>query len=200
MTAHPVQLHVLRAERIPRIQVAVRIVLVVALAIISWPAIYWLLYLTLPAIVALILLQKGLDTFRDRDAPRLVLALRWLAAAEAYLCFLTNEIPTSARGAVDLQVNLTGAPTAGSALVRLLFSLPALLLVALLSAASSLVWVVAALFALAMERIPRVLGDLLLFVLRLKYRLAAYHLSLVDRYPSLAEHAQGASLDHALST
>jgi hypothetical protein len=56
-------LHVVRAERIPRIQVAVRIVLLVALAIVSWPAMYWILYLTLPAIVALILLQQGLDTF-----------------------------------------------------------------------------------------------------------------------------------------
>src|SRR5438874_543096 len=86
MTAHPVQLHVVRAERVPRIEVAVRIVLVVALAIVSWPAIYWILYLTLPAIVALILLQRGADTFRSQDAPRLVRGLRWLAAAEAYLC------------------------------------------------------------------------------------------------------------------
>src|SRR5438270_360887 len=99
MTAHPVQLHVVRAEQVPRIQVAVRIVLVVALA-----------------------------------------------------------------------------------------------------AVSSLIWVVAAIFALVMERIPDVLGDLLLFVLRLKYRLAAYHLSLVDRYPTLSEHGQGAGVDHALST
>jgi hypothetical protein len=200
MTAHPVQLHVVRTERVTRIQVAVRIVLVVALAIVSWPALYWILYLTLPAIVALILLQKGVDTFRTRDAPRLILALRWLAGAEAYLYFLTNELPTSGRGAVDLQVNLTAAPTAGSALMRLLSSLPALLLVALLSAVSSLVWIVAAIFALAMERIPRPFGDLFLFVLRLKYRLAAYHLSLVERYPSLAEEGQGAGLDHALST
>jgi hypothetical protein len=35
MSLHPVQLHVLRAERLPRIQVVVRVVLVVALGLVA---------------------------------------------------------------------------------------------------------------------------------------------------------------------
>ena len=200
MPTHPVQLHVTRAERVPRAEVAIRVVLVVALGIVTWSAISWILYLALPALVALVLLRKGPDTFRTQDAPRVIRVLSWLAGAEAYLAFLTNELPSTAGGTVRLQVNVTATPTASGALVRLVSSLPALLLVAVLSAVSSLVWVVAAIVALATERTPRIVGDLFLVVLRLKYRLVAYHLSLVDRYPSLAEGGQGAGLDHALTT
>ena len=191
MSIHPVQLEVSRAASVPRIQVAIRVVLVVALGLIAGSSVYWLLYLALPALVALELLQRGPEVFRDRDAPRLIRALRWLAGAEAYLYFLTNELPTSGGGAVDLQVNPTGVPAARSALMRLLSSLPALLLVVVLTAVSSLIWIVAAIFALVTERVPRLFGDLFLMVLRFKFRLAAYHLSLVDRYPSLSE--QGSS-------
>ena len=194
MSIHPVQLHVLKAERVPRIQVAARVVLVLALGIIAWSSIYWLLYLALPAVVAVVLLQKGSGTFVSQDAPRLVRALRWLAAAEAYLCFLTNELPTSLGSAVDLQVNVTGAPTARSALLRLVTSVPALLLVGILIAVSSAVWVLAAMCALATEQLPDIFAELFVVVLRMKYRLIAYHLSLVDRYPSLAEGAQDRSL------
>jgi hypothetical protein len=196
MFAHPVQLHVARAERVPRIHVAIRLVLVVALGLVAWSSIYWLLYLALPAMVALDLLQKGSEAFITRDAPRVVRGLRWLAGAEAYLFFLSNELPSSTGGAIDLNVNLSASPTASGALARLLLSLPALLLVAILSAVSSLVWILAAIVALVTERIPRLFGDFFVVVLRLKYRLLAYHLSLVDRYPSLVE--QG--LDRPLTT
>ena len=195
MSVHPVQLQISRAERVPRIQVAIRVVLVVALGLVAGSSIYWLLYLALPALVALDLLQKGPDAFRSQDAPRLVRVLRWLAGAEGYLYFLTNELPTSAGGAVDLRVNPSGSPSARSALLRLLSSLPALLLVAVLTAVSSLVWIIAAIFALATERVPHLFGDLFLMVLRLKFRLAAYHLSLVDRYPSLS-HEREQDLPH----
>jgi hypothetical protein len=179
MFAHPVQLHVARAERVPRIHVAIRLVLVVALGLVAWSSIYWLLYLALPAMVALDLLQKGSEAFITRDAPRVVRGLRWLAGAEAYLFFLSNELPSSTGGAIDLNVNLSASPTASG-----------------LSAVSSLVWILAAIVALVTERIPRLFGDFFVVVLRLKYRLLAYHLSLVDRYPSLVE--QG--LDRPLTT
>jgi hypothetical protein len=176
------------------------VVLVVALGFVAWSSLYWLLYLALPAAVALDLLHRGMETFVDRDAPRLVRALRWLAGAEAYLFFLTNDLPTSTGGAVDLQVQVSGAPTAGGALLRLLFSLPALVLVAILTAASSLIWIAAAGVALVTERLPGVFGDLFVAVLRLKYRLLAYHLSLVDRYPSLSEEGRRDEQDLPLVT
>jgi hypothetical protein len=197
MSTHPVQLHIERTERVPRIQVAIRLVLVLALGIVSWSAIYWLLYLALPALVALELSHKGGDQYAKRDAPRLVRGLKWLAGAYAFLSFLTDVLPTTeegdGRGPVDLHVDVASHPTVRSALLRLVTSLPALLLVAVLSVASWLGWLMAAGCALVNERIPPALAEFLTVVLRVKLRLIAYHLSLVDRYPSL----EGSSLEPA---
>jgi Domain of unknown function (DUF4389) len=93
------------------------------------------------------------------------------------------------RSPVDVQVNLSGVPTVRTALLRLVFSLPALLLVAVLSIASGFVWLLAALAALVSERVPRALAEFLLLAIRVRFRFIAYHLSLVDRYPSLADQS-----------
>ena len=78
-----------------------------------------------------------------------------------------------------------------SSLLRILTSLPALLLVAVLSLAAGLVWLVAAAFVLAAERMPTMLADFLRLTLGVQFRMVAYHLSLVDRYPSLRESVAG---------
>jgi hypothetical protein len=186
MSPHPVQLHVDKLSHMPRIQIAIRLVIVVAIGLIGWSSIYWLLYLQIPAVVALVVLHKGTAHYVERTVPGLVRALRWLAVAYAYLCFLTDVLPTTEGSPVDLRIEATARPTPRSALMRILTSLPAMVLVALLAAAGSLVWVVVAVYALVTERIPGPLADFLVLVLRVKFRLAAYHLSLVDRYPSLA--------------
>jgi len=189
MSFHPVQLQVHRLDRLPRIQVLIRLVLVLALGIIGWSSIYWLLYLAMPALVALSLSQQGADSYFSQQGPRLVRALRWLVGAEAYLCFLTDVLPTSEGSPVDLRVNLTGVPSVRGALLRLVYSLPALLLVAVLTIASGLVWLLAAVTALISERVPRALAEFLLLAIRVRFRFIAYHLSLVDRYPSLVDQS-----------
>jgi hypothetical protein len=186
MSPHPVQLHVEKQSHVPRIQVAIRLVMVVALGLIGWSSIYWLLYLQIPAVVALVVLNKGTAHYVDRTVPGLVRALRWLAVAYAYLCFLTDVLPTADGSPVDLRIEPTARPTPKSALLRILTSLPALVLVAVLAAVASVVWIVIAAFALVTERLPPALPDFMILVLRTKFRLAAYHLSLVDRYPSPA--------------
>src|SRR6266700_2227730 len=148
MSTHPVQLRVDRVERVARVQVVIRAVLVLALGLIAWSTIYWLLYLAMPALVAIDLVQRGSANFHDRDAPRAIRVLRWLAGAEAYLCFLTDVLPTSQGSPVDLRVSLTGVPSVRSALMRLALSLPALALLALLTLSSSIVWLLAAVWAL----------------------------------------------------
>jgi len=46
---------------------------------------------------------------------------------------------------------------------------------------------VAALFVLVRERVPGGIARFIVAMLRYQFRLVAYHLSLVDRYPSLQE-------------
>jgi hypothetical protein len=113
-----------------------------------------------------------------------VRVLRWFASAYGNLWLLTNDLPTSEGSHVDLQIAIEGSPTVASSLLRILTSLPALLLLAVLSLAAALVWLVAAAFVLATERMPAALADFLSLVLRVQFRMIAYHLSLVERYPS----------------
>ena len=94
-------------------------------------------------------------------------------------------LPTAQGGPIDLKIEHGGRPTASSALLRLLFSLPALVVLAVLSAASGILWVVGAVLILIRKRLPDAIADVLSFTLRFQFQLIAYHLSLVDRYPSL---------------
>src|SRR5579863_4002015 len=154
MSGYPVHLQIERTPHPRRIHVVLRTVLLVALGTISMGAIYWIAYLALPALVALALLQRGSGRYFTEDAPRVVRALRWLAEAYAYLWLLTDIPPTAEPGPVELRVELTGTATARSALLRLLYSIPALLLVILLSIGAVVCWVIGAAFILAVERLP----------------------------------------------
>ena len=171
-----------------RIHVFIRLALLLAVGTIGLSSIYWLLYLALPALAAAVIVQKGDERTFAEEGPRVVRVLRWLAAAYGYLWLLTDTLPTSdGQSPVELEVEVGGTPTAASALLRLLYSLPALLLLAVLSLVAGLLWLVGAIFVLVRERMPAAIFDFLALTLRFQLRLFAYHLSLVERYPSLEE-------------
>jgi len=192
---HPVHLSIEPEGRPRRIHVVLRLVLMVALGFVHFDRVYGVAYLAVPALVALAIGSRGAGRYVAEDAPRLARLLRWLAAAGAYLALLTDVPPTMAPGHVELTVEPGGAPTVGSALLRLVTSLPALLLVAVLSIVASFCWLVGAVCILVAERLPNVLRSFLTLTLRTQLRLVAYHLSIVDAYPSVAEepvaHAHG---------
>ena len=185
---HPVQLSVEARPQRARISVIIRLCLLLAIGIVGYSTIYWLLYFAIPALVAMIILQKGADHYQIDYAPRIVRGLRWMAGAYAYLGLLSDMLPTTDPGGpVDIEVELGGIPTAQSCLLRLVFSLPALLVAVVLSLASTLLWAVAAIVILVNERMPAGIAGFLTLTLRYQTRLVAYHLSLVDRYPSFQE-------------
>jgi hypothetical protein len=185
MLAHPVQLDIEHPKQTARIHVLTRLALLAAFAALGCSGIYWFLYLALPALAAIGVLRKSGARYLAEDAPRIVRVLRWFASAYGYLWLLTDVLPTAEGGPVDLRIEVRGHPTAGSALLRLLFSLPALVLLALLSAAAGIVWLVGAVLVLVRERLPEWVADFLAFTLRFQFQLVAYHLSLVDAYPSV---------------
>jgi hypothetical protein len=185
MVNHPVQLQVEHPRETERIHVVTRLAFLLAFATLGCSAVYWALYLALPAAVAVVLIRKGGERYLAEDAPRIVPVLRWLASAYAYLWLLTDVLPTAQGSPVELRIEASGKPTATSALLRLLFSLPALVMLAVLSAASGILWVVGAVLILIRKRLPGAIADILAFTLRFQFQLIAYHLSLVERYPSL---------------
>jgi hypothetical protein len=191
MSGHPVQLHIERTTDPRRIHVVLRAVLLLAIGTVSLGAVLWMGYLAVPALVALALLQRGAGHYLADDGPRIVRVLRWLAGAFAYLWLLTDAPPTGQPGPIELRVEAEDGPppTPASALLRLVYSLPALVLVMILSLVASVCWVIGAAWILAVRRLPTAIGDFLALTLRTEVRWLAYHLSLVDAYPTLAEDA-----------
>lgn len=185
MFTHPVQLEIEHPKHTARIHVVTRVVLLAAFAALGCSGIYWFLYLALPALAAIGILGKGGDRYLVEDAPRIVRVLRWFASAYGYLWLLTDFLPTAEGSPVDLRIEAGGRPTAGTALLRLLYSLPALVALALLSLLAGILWVIGAVLILVHERIPGAIVDFMSLTLRFQFQLVAYHLSLVDAYPSL---------------
>jgi hypothetical protein len=180
-----------------RIHVAVRLALLLALGAIGCSSLYWLLYLALPAFAALMISSMGGARYLTDEAAPATRALKWLASAYAYLWLLTDRFPTDEKsGAVELELTTAGAPTIGSALLRLLYSLPALLLLMVLSIVSWLLWLIGAVAILVRRRVPQFVTSFFTLVLLYQFRLVAYHLSLVDSYPSFAE-APPAQVPHS---
>jgi hypothetical protein len=187
MIRQPVQLRV-EPSPMSRAHVVVRIVLLLMVATVGCSSLYWLLYLALPAIAAVFISRDGADGYLTKDGPSAVRILRLAAAIYAYLWLLTDDVPSADDdGAVELTVDVGGHPTASSALQRLVTSLPALLLLALLSIVAAVLWVLGALAILATGRVPTAIAEFITMKLAYQFRLIAYHLSLVDAYPSLAD-------------
>jgi hypothetical protein len=185
MMTHPVRLEVNAPPGRDRIHLAIRLVLLAALSALGCSSVYWIAYLTLPALAALSIARDGAQGYLTERAPMLVRGLRWLAAAYAYLWLLTDAPPSTSDGPVTLEITIDGNPSPGSALARLIKTLPALVVLVALSLVASLLWIAAAACVLASERAPTGLTDFIESTLRYQFRAFAYHLSLVDRYPSV---------------
>jgi Domain of unknown function (DUF4389) len=190
MPPHPVTFRVEPPEPMDRVHVLVRLTLLAALGTVGCSSVYWLLYLALPAVASLLISQKGSRRYLAEDGPRFARLLRWFAAAYAYLWLLTDAFPTSeGDGPAQLEIEPGGSPSASAALLRLVSSLPALLVLAVLSLAATLLWPVGALAILVSRRVPAALRDFIAQTLCYQFRLFAYHLSIVDEYPAFSVSA-----------
>lgn len=163
-----------------------RLMLLVSLGAVGLSSFYWLLYLAVPVVIALIVSDQDGDYYMEQDAPRLVRVLRWLAGAYAYLWLLTDAVPKADPGGpVELEIDIHGEPTMHSALVRVVTSLPALVVLAVLSLIATVLWVIGAISILVTRRVPLGVTDFIAMKLQYQFRLLAYHLSLVDEYPAV---------------
>ena len=186
MQTYPVQFEVTRPLSFERHQVALRLLILLILALLggSMAWIFGFLYLFLPAFVAIQLSQKGSERFIAEDTGKLKRLLHWVLALYSYLALLTDRLPTDTpERSVNFDVTTTGRPTPGSALLRLLYSLPALVFFAILGFVAGVAWVVAMVLVLVQGTYPDALFRLQCGVMRLQARLLAYHASLVEEYP-----------------
>ena len=188
-TDYPVTFDVVRPERFERTQVFLRILLLIIISIVTGTVgwIFGLVYLILPVLAAILVSNRGRGRFIEEEGARVSGWLRWLVAFYAYLLILTDRFPTEKpEEIVRFEVRAGGSPTVGSALLRLVYSIPNALVFLLLGIVSVAVWLIAAVFVLVRESYPEGLYNFQRGVLRWEARLLSYHASLVDEYPPFA--------------
>jgi uncharacterized protein DUF4389 len=171
-------------ERPPSFQRAHVFLRVGVLIVIGWLGHPWgLLWLGPPVVAAILISQKGGQRYLDESGPTVTNVLNWILDLFAYLALLTDELPGRGVHPVRLAVERSGSPSVGSALLRLLYAIPSLIVLAILAFIGSIVWVVAALLVLVDESYPESLWRFQLGLVRWEASLLAYLASLVDRYP-----------------
>jgi hypothetical protein len=149
-------------------------------------------YLAFPVAAAIFISQKGGERFLTEDSPRMTAWLRWLIALYAYLFLATDRLVFTEEPAqiVRFEVQPQGSPTTGSALLRLIFSIPAAFVLGLIGIVAFFLWIVAAVFIIIQESYPAGIYAFFRGYLRWLARLQGYHASLVDPYPPFALDTQ----------
>lgn len=184
MTDYPVRVEVTSPPHFERMQLLLRIAMVVAAGWlgITFGWFVFLLYGVLP-VVAASGASLGGDRYTRDLAPQVARAVRWLVQLSAFMMLLVDRFPTGDDGPVRVDIRITARPTIGSALARLVTSLPSGIVLSVLWCISDLMWLAAALIVVFDGPIPASILGFQRGVLRWQARLLAYHASLVDEYP-----------------
>lgn len=177
----PVTFDVERPPVFQRAHVFLRVGLLVIIGWLGHP--FGLLWLGLPVGAGILVSQKGGQRYLDESGPTVTRALNWILDLFAYLALLTDELPSRGEHPVRFQVERSGSPAVGSALLRILYAIPNLIVLAILTFVGAIVWVIAVVLVLVNERYPDSLWRFLRGIVRWEACLLAYLASLVDRYP-----------------
>lgn len=182
---HPVSVEVSSPTYFERVQLLLRVVLAIVLGWIGITAgwLACLLYGALPVIAAIAISSHGPERYIAETGPRMWRVLAWLVQLSAYMSLVVDRFPTGGPHPVHPEIRFTGTPTVGSALLRLLTSIPSGVVLMVLWFVSSVLWIVAALIVLFGGAMPESLIGFQRGVVRWQARLVAYHASLVDEYP-----------------
>jgi Domain of unknown function (DUF4389) len=177
----PVTIEIERPPAFQRAHVFLRVGLLVIIGWIGHPL--GLLWLGLPLVAAILVSQKGGQRYQDEDGPSVTRVLNWILDLVAYLALLTDKLPSRGQHPVRFQVDRSGAPTVGSALLRILYAIPSLIVLAILTFVGAIVWLIAVVLVLVNETYPDNMWRFLLGLVRWEACLLAYLATLVDDYP-----------------
>jgi hypothetical protein len=155
--------------------------LLIVIGWVSHP--FGLLWLGVPVVAAILVAQKGGERYLDEDGPKVSLVLSWIVGVIAYLALLTDRLPGRDELGVRFEVERSGSPSVGSALLRILYVIPSLIVLAFLVLLGSIVWLLALVLVLVSERYPESVWRFLYGIVRWEANVLAYLASLTDRYP-----------------
>lgn len=178
---HPVAFDVERPPSFGRSHVFLRLVL---LALIGWIANpFGVLWPGIPVVAAILVAQKGGRRYLDEEGATATRALGLILDLAAYLALLTDRLPGGEGQPVRFEVERSGSPTVGSVLLRVVYAIPSLIVLAILAFFAAFAWVVAAVSVLVGGRYPDSLWRFLRGIVRWEACLFAYLASLVESYP-----------------
>jgi hypothetical protein len=190
MAAYPVTFDVSRPERFDRTQVAIRIMILLVLAVagasVTWA--HGLLYLALPVLAAILISQRGAPRYISESGDNVTRWLRAIVGFYAYLALLTDRLPGSGSEGDELRfdVRAGGEPTAGQALLRIILAIPHFIVLWLLGIVAAILAIIAAILILVQESYSEAIYDYLRGYVRWQARVFAYLAALVDEYPPFA--------------
>ena len=178
---YPVSFDIERPASFDRAHVFLRIVV---LALIGWivhPV--GLLWLGLPAVAAVLIAQKGGQRYLSEDGPTVVRALHWVVDLVAYIALLTDRLPSRNEHVVRFDIERSGSPTTRSALLRIVYAIPSVIVLAILTWLGTIVWSFAMVAVFVRGSYPESWWHFLRGIVGWDARLVAYLASLVDGYP-----------------
>jgi hypothetical protein len=164
-----------------RAHVFLRVVLLIVIGWIGHPA--GLLWLGLPVVAAILISQKGGERYIDENGPAVTRVLNWIIDLVAYVALLTDELPGQGEHTARLGVERSGSPTVGSALMRIVYVIPSLIVLAILTFVGAIVWAIAVILVLVSGNYPESLWRFQLGLVRWTAWVFAYLAALVDGYP-----------------
>lgn len=187
MATYAATFDVNRPERFARSQLALRILLLIALSIVGF-ALSWIhsvLWLAVPVVAAILISQKGARRYHDEAEGNVTSWLRFIVGGYAYLALLTDKLPGDATAGPNshFQVTPTGSPSVGGTLVRIILIIPHAIVLAILGVVAAVLTIFAAVMILVHETYPSGVYNYLRGYVRWQARVLAYMAALVDEYP-----------------
>ncbi len=175
-----------RQERYDRTQIAIRLVVLIVLALLAG-SLGWVhagLYLALPVLGAILISQKGAMRYHAEAGENVTLWLRYAIAFYAYMALLTDKLPNEdPRQTLRFEIAPSGEPTAANVLLRIITAIPHVIVLALLGIVAVILAVIAAISIVVNESYPAGIFNFLRGYVRWQARLYAYMAGLVDEYP-----------------
>lgn len=179
--AYPVVFDVSRPPRFQRAHVVLRVVLLVLLGWVGLPI--GLLWLGIPVASAVLISGKDGKRYLAEEGPKVQNALAFIVGVVAYLALLTERLPGGGENPARFEVRRSGVPTVGSALLRIVTSIPSLIVLGLFAFVGVFVWLMALVLVLVGGAYPESWWRFLRGIVRWEAYLLAYLASLVDAYP-----------------
>jgi hypothetical protein len=189
MATYPATFDAVQPPTLSRAHIGLRVVIIIVLSflagILGW--LQGIVYLGIPVLAAILISQKGPETYLAEAEQGMAKWLRLLVGFYAYMILLTDKLPTDdADTGVRFEVRPTGTPSIGSALLRIITAIPHAFVLGLLGIVAFILVIVGAIVVLIQETVPEGIYSFLRGYMRWWARVLAYMGSLTDEYPPFA--------------